>query len=90
MLSSRLNGIFNMSDDQDLKLLIRETVHETLEALGMDVDDPLEVQQDLAWVRSAREGSESVKKKLVGSAILTIISFGGYLLWQGFKTKITG
>ena len=79
-----------MDGDKDLKLLIRETVHETLEALGMDVDDPLEVQQDLAWVRLARKGSESVKKKLVESTILTIISLGGYLLWQGFKTKITG
>ena len=44
-------------------------VRTTLEAFGMDVDNPLLVQQDLAHLRKAREDSHDTKKATKDAAI---------------------
>lgn len=39
----------------ELKAIVRESVHETLVSLGIDSSDPIEVQKDFAHLRAARE-----------------------------------
>ena len=70
--------------DEDREI-VRETVRETLTALGMDAADPLAVQQDLAWVRQARIGSQQVKKVARRTVVAGGITGGAYLIWQGLK-----
>lgn len=64
---------------------IRKAVHETLLALGLDVADPTELQKDMAFLRSWRGASETVKRQgLLTATIIVVTGFFG-LLWAFFK-----
>lgn len=64
---------------------IRQTVRETLLALGLDAEDPTELQRDMAFLRSWRGASEAVKRQgLVTATIVLVTGFFG-LLWAFFR-----
>lgn len=60
-----------------VEAVIIKTVHETLERLGIDHKNPHEIQKDFAFVRTLRDGADSVREKaittLVGSIVTAII-----------------
>ena len=63
----------------------RETVQETLTALGFDVHDPHEVQSDLLYLRQVRKGSEFMRQRIRASIITVLIPTLLYLLWEVLK-----
>lgn len=67
--------------ETEIKTIVRETVKETLLGLGVDTDDPTEVQQDWAFLRKWRKNSEAVKQQgLVAGAIAVLVGLLG-LVW---------
>lgn len=48
---------------EELRELIRETVRESLSALGMESDDPSEMQQDFQHLREMRLMVAEVKRR---------------------------
>ena len=66
----------------------RESVHETLTALGFDIHDPHEVQSDLLYLRRIRKGSEFVSQRVKASIITVLIPTFLYLLWEAIKRGI--
>lgn len=74
----------------------RQLVHEAADAavakwlttLGLDATDPLEVQKDMAWLRSSRELSSRIGTKAVLAAVT--IAVGGLLsaVWLGIRTAV--
>lgn len=58
--------------DARRKRLYREAIRETLIEFGFDPQEPLEIQQDQAWVRKRRRLEESMTAKVIG-AILTFL-----------------
>jgi len=61
---------------------IRETVRETLRALGFDVDNPLELQQDLAHLRKIRKRWE---RGLLAGIIAAISAFATWATTELIK-----
>ncbi len=53
----------------DIKLVVQETVHETLIKIGFDLEHPVSTQQDIAFLRKSRKRCESVIAKLVATLV---------------------
>jgi hypothetical protein len=75
-------------NEDDVRAVVHEAVHETLEALGIDVSDKQEAQSDFLFLRKQRLGTEElykwVRRSIIGAAL------GGlcYALWEGFKQTL--
>lgn len=77
-----------MSTPEEIRQIVRDTVHETLTTIGINAYDHealIEVQKDQAWLRQARTNSAEFGKK----AKLAAIGAGGTVLawaaWEGIK-----
>jgi hypothetical protein len=69
---------------------IRKAVHETLLALGLDVGDPTELQQDFAFLRSWRESTRAVRRHTTLTAIGVVVTGGIALLVMAVKSVFGG
>lgn len=58
------------------KRLQQEAMREVLREYGFTTADPIEVQQDLAWLRRRRELEESMTAKVVGGLITLLLTPG--------------
>ena len=81
-------GPANVTSEEKVRQIVRETVRETLTSIGINVidsDAAIEVQKDQAWLRKARVNYDEFGKK----AKLAMIGSGGTLaawaLWEGNK-----
>lgn len=68
-----------------LRALVKETVEETLLTLGVDVEDPLEMQKDFKMMRDLREGVSVIRRSTIKTIIGVVITGALGLLWLGFK-----
>lgn len=66
-------GSITMTQDE-LEDLIEKTVNQTLVKLGVDPEDPLEVQRDFKFVRDWRKSSEAVKRKALLAAVGIVVT----------------
>ena len=62
--------------DSRRKRLYKEALREVLIEFGMDPSQPIELQQDMAWVRRRRELEESNFVKVVGLIVGAIVTGG--------------
>ena len=76
-----------LTDEQLLKFT-KGIVHETLLTIGVDADDPIEMQRDFQHMRDLRVTSNIIKKRalhiVVGIIVVGVIS----ACWMGFKDII--
>lgn len=68
--------------------LIRRTVHETLITLGFKVNEPFEVQADVAYLHKLRKGSEKISWAVKSSVVTVVISGILTVLWLGIKAAL--
>lgn len=66
----------------------REGAREVFKILGLDADNPREVQEDLIFLRQWRKGSNAIKGRFFGAAIMAAVSAGAYALWIGIKHQV--
>jgi len=75
--------------EEDLKRVVKEAVHETLDFFGFTVDDHLAMREDLNHVRKHRLGCEAIKETVRGSAVKIFVTVTIpallLLLWESFK-----
>ena len=72
-------------NDEPIKLLVREAVHETLSGLGFDLKEQPELQADMYYLRRMRKGSEDVHKIIRHSLLTLLVSTGLFLLWEAVR-----
>lgn len=72
----------------EVRALVKSTVKETLVTLGVDEDDPLEVQRDLAWVRDVRKASASARAKAGAALLGLLVTAIGGACWLGIKALL--
>lgn len=72
-------------NEAEVKRIVAETVEQTLLTLGVDTDDPIELQKDLAHLRAWRQAKETVVRQGLITAIGVIVAGGLGLLWLGMK-----
>lgn len=77
----------SLTKDQ-IKEIVSEGVYETFTQLGLDHENPLEMQRDFQYLRDWRVASEQLKSK--GLIILAWIIITGAIaaLWIGFKNMV--
>jgi arginyl-tRNA synthetase len=77
-------------DYQQLREVMVATVGETLTALGIEHDDPIEVQKDMRHLREWRTSTENIKQK--GYLTMVAISVSGTLglVVLGLKKWLNG
>ena len=71
--------------DEEVRLIVRETVHETLKVLAIDVEEPFEVQKDMVFVRNWRTTTEAVSRGGVLTVALGIVAGICGLIWAAWK-----
>ena len=77
-----------MMRQDDAKQVVREAVQETLLTLGVDAGAPLDVQQDMHFVRELRLASEKIQSR--GLLVLVGILVTGLVgaVWIGIKSSL--
>ncbi|GAB4576669.1 MAG: hypothetical protein Tsb0019_01290 [Roseibium sp.] len=63
----------------------REAAQEVLRALGVDIEQPLEAQKDMHFLRDLRKGTSSVKGKIISTIVGALALAGLYRLLSGAK-----
>ncbi len=76
--------------ERELEDVIERSVSETLTKMGVDVDDPLEMQADFLHLREWREATESMKRKGLLTLFGILITGACGLAWLGLKHTILG
>lgn len=84
--------------EEELRRLISQTVKEAVDdamaenllKLGIDVDEPLELQKDMQHVRAWRKSFETVKKQSLTTAIGVITMGVIGLIWLAIKGGSNG
>jgi CTP:molybdopterin cytidylyltransferase MocA len=71
-----------------IRTVARDAVEQTLTTMGIDAENPLEVQRDMQHLRASRKGSENTRA-LVKKTAVPIICVGVIAaVWGGFSDAI--
>lgn len=73
---------------EELKALMTEAVREAFTKMGIDADDPLEMQRDFQHLREWRVAVADVRSKSTLALLGILISGALGALWLGFKALI--
>lgn len=76
--------------EEQLKIAVKQAMIEAFISLGVDANDPIEMQKDLQYIRQMRRGCESVKSIAVKSIITVTVPSMLYVIWLAIKQSIKG
>lgn len=63
----------------------REVLHELFVALGINTDDPTEMQKDMAFVRNWRLSADAIKRQGIVAAVGVIVVGVLALIWNAVR-----
>jgi hypothetical protein len=73
--------------EAEVKRIVAETVEQTLLKLGVDTEDPVALQKDMAHLRMWRESMETVRKQSLITAIGIVTAGVLGLIWMALTGK---
>lgn len=73
----------------EMKIIVKEAVHETLSGLGMSAHEPQEMQADFLYIRKMRKGAEFMSRKIRTSIVTVTIPTFLYIAWEVVKSMIS-
>lgn len=86
-------GTITLTHEQ-LQTLVRETVQQTVNEtfirLGVQADNPIEMQKDFQHLRDWRQTTDSMKSKALLAAVGLVVSGGMAAVWIGITKSIPG
>jgi hypothetical protein len=71
--------------DDEIRAIVKASVEETLLALGIDTDEPLEAQKDFQHLRAWRTSSETVKRQGFVTAVGILVTGIFGLIWLAIR-----
>ena len=74
--------------ENEIRAVIAETVNETLTKIGIEHDDPVEMQKDMAHLRAWRTSVNEVRTKSMVTVLTILIAGTLGAIWLGFKASI--
>jgi hypothetical protein len=74
--------------ENEIRGVIAETVQETLTKIGVDPDDPHEMQKDFHHLREWRKASNEIRNKSILAVVGVLIVGVLGATWLGFKTLV--
>ena len=73
---------------EEVREIVQDAVKETLVSIGINPKDTTEVQQDMAYIRQFRLGTQSLKGN-IGKTIITVLIPGLlYVVWSAIKVLL--
>jgi len=72
----------------DVERIVRTSVHETLVTLGMDARNPIQLQQDMAFLREMRQAHQRIRSKGMLVLVGIVISSLAAATWLGIKASL--
>jgi hypothetical protein len=84
-MKSLLTEIAVRAAEAATKRTAETTVNEVLTRLGIDHNDPLEMQADFRWVRDFRQTSSDVRSKSIIIILGILITGSTAAFWIGLK-----
>lgn len=72
----------------EIRMIVKEAVHETLSGLGLNIGSPQEMQADFVYIRRMRKGSEFMSRRIKASVITVAIPTFLYLLWDTIRNAV--
>lgn len=72
----------------DLKALMSEAVRDAFTKMGIDADEPLEMQKDFQHLREWRVAVAAARTKTMLSVMAILITGAMGAVWLGFKALI--
>lgn len=57
----------------EVREIVKEAVHETLVSLGVEANEPLEMQEDFAFVRRFRRNIEKAGSRVILTVVTMIV-----------------
>ena len=76
-------------NETEIKQIVREAVHETLNGLGVNMSNPQEMQADFMYIRKMRKGSEMISRNIITSVVTVTIPPFLYLMWEAIKNSVS-
>lgn len=76
--------------DNELREMIRVTVHDTLTHIGVQHSEPLEMQKDFQHLRDWRESTEGVKRKGMMTLVAIFVTSAVAIFVLGIKEYFNG
>lgn len=70
---------------EELRILISDSVKQTLIQLGIASTDPIEMQKDMLHLREWRKSMDSIKSKSVLTLITIAVTGSAAAFWIGIK-----
>jgi hypothetical protein len=78
----------NSADMEKLaKMVARETVVETFLTLGLDISNPISVQNQFVFLRNLQNTMREIRNVIIAAVIGATVSGGVYAFWTGFKAS---
>lgn len=72
-------------NEATLRRIMKETVLETLEGLGFDVEDRQAIRKDWLFVRHLRTQRELLRQRVVISLISSLTPLVLWMMWQTLR-----
>lgn len=77
-------------DNSKLEEIVSSGIQKAFLIIGIGSDNPLEMQQDFAFLRSMRTGVEAMKSRTVQLMLGSILTGLGTIVWLGYKAFTSG
>lgn len=74
--------------EMQLRQLMTESVDTALARLGLDINNPFEVQKDMQHLRASRTAWAGIKSKTLFVALSVLVTGGLGALWLGLQNMI--
>ena len=71
--------------DEETREIIKQTVHETLSSLGLDIENPQEMRRDMAALRDFRKAREKGKTAAIWALVTVVVSGIATAIWQSLQ-----
>ncbi len=73
---------------EDMREVMQEAMQETFTRMGMDHEDPIEMQKDFQHLREWRTIMRELRKKGLITGVIGLLGFLATIAWVGFKMVI--
>lgn len=70
---------------EEVRFIVKDAVKETLNGIGMTVDNPHEMQADFHYIRKLRKGHEFLGKRIFISIIAFLVPPIFYIFWESIE-----
>lgn len=80
----------NALTPEQLRQVVRETVHETMISLGIEASEVAEMQRDFIFLRQLRQTHEQIKSRALIVLVGTIITATLGAVWLGLASIFGG